>query len=171
MGSRSDSCKLIADTRTPNVRNNTRHYLNELRLCILDRPWTLPFPLTQCLLFEMAAPADHPPMTPPVVTPPTRSPPLGEPPRRYHSGPSFPSPALSPYLNDTSRRDSTRPKSFPPRPVFSREGTSCSIASSKTGGLHSRTHSVEFLMAHDRSSKTTSRPLPMPMLQVQSKSL
>src|SRR5258706_914271 len=97
----------------------------------------------------------------PVVTQPPRAPPLGEPPRRYHSGPSFPSPSLPTYSTDTPRRDNTRPCSFPPR-----EGTSCSIASSKTGGLHSRTHSIEFLVAHNRSSKTTSRPPPT--LQVQS---
>lgn len=118
----------------------------------------------------MAASANPPPTTrrSSVVTQTAHSPPLGEPPRRYHSGPSLPSPSLSTYSNDTTQRRNTRPQSFPPQPVFSREGTSCSIASSKTGGLHSRTHSVEFLVAHDRSSKVTSRPPPT--LQVQSES-
>lgn len=152
------------------MRYRTRHFPNKSRPLNSDRPWTSPFPLTQCLLFEMAASANPPPTTrrSSVVTKTAHSPPLGEPPRRYHSGPSLPSPSLSTYSNDTTQRGNTRPQSFPPQPVFSREGTSCSIASSKTGGLHSRTHSVEFLVAHERSSKATSRPPPT--LQVQSES-
>ena len=150
------------------MRYNTRHYPNKSRLRILDRPRTLQFLLTQCLLFEMAASVNSPPTAQQssVVTPPISSPPPGEPLRRYHSRPSFPLRPLSTYA---TRRDDTGPYSFPPRPVFSREGTSCSIASSKVEGLHSRTHSVEFLVAHDRSSKSTERPPPM--LQVQSELL
>ena len=40
---------------------------------------------------------------------------------------------MSTYSNDMARRGSTRCYSLPPRSVFSREGRSCSIASSKTG--------------------------------------
>jgi hypothetical protein len=163
-----DSRKLITDTGITKLRCNTRHYPHKSRLRILDRPRTLHFLLTQCLLFEMAASVNSPPITQQssVVIPPIYSPPPGEPPRRYRSRPSTPLRPLSTYSNDTTRRDNTGPYSFPQRPVFSREGTSYSITSSKTEGLHSRTHSVEFLVAHDRSSRGTSQPPPM--LQVQS---
>jgi len=165
--------KLVADTGITDLRHKTRHYPNKSRLRTLDCPWTSPFPLTQCLLFEIATLVNSPLLTqrPSMATPPIYSPPPGKPStRRHHSGPSFPSRPLSTYSSDTTQRDSTRPHSFPPRPVFSREGTNCSIASSKTGGLHSRTYSVEFLVAHDRSSNASSWPPPPSVPQVQSES-
>jgi hypothetical protein len=163
-----DSCKLISDTRITNLKYKERHSSNKSRLRTSGRPWTFPFPLIQYLPFDMAASVNSPLPTKrsSVVIPPIYSPPPVESPtRRHHSVPSFLS---STYPNDTTRRDSTGPYSFPPRPVFSGGGTSCSVASSKTGGLHSRTLSVEFLVAHDRSSKATTRPPPM--LQLQSES-
>ena len=134
--------------------------------------WTLPFLLARCLPFEMASPVNSPIPTrhPSVVTFPVYSPPSGDPPtrRRHNSGLSFPSPPLSTYSNDMTHKDAIGPDLFPLRPVFPHDGTGFSIASSKTAGLHSRTHSIEFLVAHERSSKAISQSPPV--IQVQSES-
>ena len=131
-----------------------------------------PFLLAWRLLFWMTSSVDSPipARRSSAVIMPVYSQPSGEsPPRgRYDSGASFPLRPLSTYSNDMTRNDSREPNPFPPRSAFSREGSVFSTAPSKTGGLHSRTHSVEFLVAHDRSSKAISQPPST--LQVQSES-
>jgi len=83
---------------------------------------------------------------------------------RPGAGASFPSRPLPTYSNDTTHEGTIGPDLFPLRPVFSHEGISFSTASTKTAGLHSCTHSIESLVAHERSSNASSpkRVLTMP---------
>jgi len=137
------------------TRHKVRHCMTKSRLRDLYfGAWTLPCPLAWCLPFEIASPVNSPPPTrrPSVVAslvysgdPPTR--------RRHDSGASF---------------DSIVPDLFPLRPAFSHEGTGFSIASRRP---HSRTHSIEFLVAHERSSKAVFQTPPMLPVQIESSQL
>lgn len=118
-------------------------------------------PLPQLSSSAMASPASTPPATArsSVFTPPLYAPPSSAPASttRHPIPPRLASRPGSTYSDETARGDVDSPFQFPPKPAFSREGTSFSAPSLK-GGSHSRNHSVEFLVAHDRSNAGTPRP-------------